>query len=395
MGKAVLMTTPKPDAAERIRTSQCVNERASLERFLQLQPMPAMIADVAAGRAVLLNEPAHRVPLEAPAGAAGYYATDTSGHTIGGGPLVAHLAVRAQGPVGVEIAWHTPARRWTFRVLARSLEPRNGSPLLSLLTFLDITAQRDAEAELRHALAARDEFFSVATHELKDPLFSLQLSIQLLRHQTERLATVPAFLTHHLDVGCRQVDRLTRLVENLLEVSRIANRRLQLDPEALDLAELAREVTSRFQDMAAALRTPLILDCPEPVIGYYDRLKLERVLTNLLTNAMEYGLGQPIVLRVRGTPDLAVLEVEDHGMGIGPEDQKRIFERFERAAPGHRRESLGLGLHIVRALVEAHSGTVSLVSAVGVGSTFTVSLPRKRLTVPQAEDISGGPGEQS
>lgn len=391
MGKVVLMNTPKTHATERTASSPLRDERAWIERLLQLQPLPALLVDVATGQILLRNEPARRVMLEPPAGADDYFADDTTGNTIRGDQLAAYLAAVAQGPPGVEIGWHTPHRRYHFHVLAGALQPPDGSSLWCLLSFVDITAQREAEAELRHALDAREEFFSVATHELKDPLFSLQLSIQLLRHQTDKLAVIPEFLRHHLEVSRRQVDRLTRLVENLLDVSRIANRRLQLDPEAMDLAELAHDMAGRFHDKAVASATPIHVDAAEPVIGYFDRLKLEQVLSNLLSNALKYGPGQPIEVRVRDTPDLAIIEVEDHGMGIAPEDQLRVFDRFERAAPSYKRESLGLGLHIVRSLVEAHGGTVSLVSAVGIGSTFTVTLPRKRLPARDSGDTGENP----
>jgi signal transduction histidine kinase len=247
------------------------------------------------------------------------------------------------------------------------------------LSFLDITGRKSTEAEYRQALEARDEFFSVATHELKDPLFSLQLSLQLLRHSAERHGEVPAHVLHHMDVSERQIARLARLIDNLLDVSRIANRRLQLDLEALDLCELVHQVAGRFQNQASSAATPLASEGCEPVIGYFDRLKLEQVVGNLLSNAIKYGGGNPVTVRVRGEDGTAVVEVEDRGAGIPSEDQARIFERFERASKGHKKASLGLGLYIVRSLVEAHGGTVGVRSEPGKGSTFIVELPRNRL----------------
>jgi signal transduction histidine kinase len=113
----------------------------------------------------------------------------------------------------------------------------------------------------------------------------------------------------------------------------------------------------------------------QPVIGRFDRLRLEQILGNLLSNAIKYGAGKPVIVWVRGDGEWAMLDVQDSGAGIAPEDQARIFERFERASAGHKRASLGLGLYIVRSLAEAHEGTVHLQSQPGQGSTFTVRIP--------------------
>jgi signal transduction histidine kinase len=157
------------------------------------------------------------------------------------------------------------------------------------------------------------------------------------------------------------------------------NRRLQLDVERLDLSELAREVVARFRDRSDARGSTITALAPEPVEGVFDRMKLEQVIVNLLANAAKYGAGRPVEVRVRADGNIAELEVEDRGAGIAPEDQARIFGRFERASAGHKKESLGLGLYIVRSLVEAHAGTITVTSEPGQGATFTVRLPRNRL----------------
>jgi signal transduction histidine kinase len=209
---------------------------------------------------------------------------------------------------------------------------------LSLPTFLDLTGQKVAQDELRDAVEARDEFFSVATHELKDPLFSLQLSIQLLRHTAERQGPVPAHVRQHLEVSERQVTRLGHLVDNMLDIARIVNGRFELDLESLDLCELAHQVVARFQAQASSSGTPLLAEPCAPVVGRFDRLRLEQVVGNLLSNAIKYGAGKPVTVRVRGEDRWAIVEVEDRGAGIAPEDQGRIFERFERLRRPQARE---------------------------------------------------------
>jgi signal transduction histidine kinase len=126
----------------------------------------------------------------------------------------------------------------------------------------------------------------------------------------------------------------------------------------------------------AAAGARLRLHAPLPVVGSWDRLRLEQVLTNLVTNALRYGRERPVEVRVEGTPAVARLQVCDEGIGIPEESQERIFGRFERAASGRNYGGLGLGLWLTRQLVEAMQGCVSVQSRPGEGSTFTVELPR-------------------
>ena len=355
--------------------------------LLDVLPTPCLVVDTTTCRVIRGNAAARVADLQPATGSAAYVLLPPHGRADAA-ELARYLVACAGAAEGIEITWHTPDRPLTFRAFCRRLPNLDGQPALALLTFLDISRQKAAEEELRQALEARDEFFSVATHELKDPLFSLQLSIQLLRRSALKLGEIPAHVLQHLEVSERQAARLARLVENLLDVARIVNHRVRLDAEAVDLCALARETIARFQARADEAGTPLAIETCDPLIGYFDRLKLEQVLGNLLANALKYGAAQPVAVRVRGEGETAFLEVEDRGVGIAPEDQERIFHRFERASQGYRKESLGLGLYIVRSLVEAHGGTVRLRSTLGQGSTFTVELPRLRLS--PAERPHGG-----
>jgi signal transduction histidine kinase len=320
----------------------------------------------------------------ASAGSSGWQVSGLAEAGLDARQMIRYLLSQARGPQGMEVSRHAPEQAVYYRVFSRCLKTGHRPTSLTVLTFVDITPQKKAEAELREALQTRDEFFSIATHELKDPLFSLQLSIQLLRHAAEKQGEIPSHVLHHLEVSQRQAERLDRLIDNLLDVSRIGNGRVRLDLEALDLCELTRNVAGRLQEGARATESRITVENGKPVIGYFDRLKLEQIVSNLLTNALKYGAGRPITVRIQSAGGSAILQVEDHGVGIAAKDQERIFQRFERASQGHKRASLGLGLYIVRSLVGARGGTVQVQSALGKGATFTVTLPRRRLQLPES-----------
>jgi signal transduction histidine kinase len=249
--------------------------------------------------------------------------------------------------------------------------------------------------EAREAVRLRDEFLGIASHELKTPLTPLHLKVQLLHKQVELLAArgqpVSAErVSETLEVVQRQVRRLTSLVDNLLDVSRITAGRLKLELEEMDLASVAAEILYRFAPSASQLNCSLELHAPMAVVGRWDRLRLEQVVTNLLSNALKYGAGHPVYVRVEAEGRLARLTVTDGGIGISAEDLPRIFERFERAVSDRHYGGLGLGLYITRQIVEAFGGTVTATSMPGKGSTFVLELPRgdipqEWLDVPGAE----------
>jgi signal transduction histidine kinase len=183
---------------------------------------------------------------------------------------------------------------------------------------------------------------------------------------------------HRVEVANQQTVRLGRLVDDLLDVSRISLGRLSLQAEQLDLSQLAADIMERYGAQARAARCPLTLDAAPNVIASLDRLRMEQVLANLVTNAIKYGAGKPIEVTVSSSGDVAQLAVRDHGMGIQPADVSRIFGRFERAVPSRHYGGLGLGLYISRQIVEAHGGEIAVTSEPGEGSLFVVTLPRYR-----------------
>jgi signal transduction histidine kinase len=300
---------------------------------------------------------------------------------------IEHLrhAYRSQEPFNFEHRIHlSDGETRILQTRGRFLVDRSGRRMVG--TTEDVTERVRAE-QLRHrlmqekataqeAVGARDEFLSVVSHELRSPLTSLSLHIQALtaRSKSSQRLT-PAALATKLDTIDHQVRRLIRLANNLLDLSRITLGRLELERELLNLAELAREAVARNNESIAHAGCAVMLTGDDPVVGSWDRLRLEQVLDNLLSNAVKYGAGKPIEIDVRRQGGEACLAIRDHGQGIPREHQTRIFQKFERVATLRQSGGLGLGLWIVREVVTALGGSVSVSSEPGEGSTFVVALP--------------------
>jgi PAS domain S-box-containing protein len=233
---------------------------------------------------------------------------------------------------------------------------------------------RQAQEEVRE----RDEFLSIASHELRTPVTALQLQLQLLQRAAGRSGGPgAATLAHKFAALERQCRRIAVLVNELLDVSRLRLGRLDLRREELDLADVARDTVSSLQEEGVRLGSRIEVSAPSTVTGKWDRVRIEQVITNLLSNALKFGKGKPIRVRVAGDGASARLSVSDEGIGIERSDHARVFERFERAVPTHHFGGLGLGLYISREIVQAHGGTIRLESEPGAGTTFTIELPRE------------------
>jgi PAS domain S-box-containing protein len=229
--------------------------------------------------------------------------------------------------------------------------------------------------ESQDSVRLRDEFLSIASHELKTPLTTLQLQVSGLQRHAGKLADVPIpKVISRVETIDRQVQRLTGLINGLLDVSRATAGRLHLDLSEVDLGEVTRQAVDRLRDDLASAACTVTVET-EKVVGHWDRLRLEQIVTNLTTNALKYGAGRPIEISARQTDGVAELSVRDHGIGISDADQQRIFGRFARAASAEHYGGLGLGLWIVQQFVEAMHGSISVESKVGEGARFTVKLP--------------------
>jgi signal transduction histidine kinase len=363
------------------RVARLAGEQQWLEAVLNRTPIPLVLLDRRSGRATFANRAANTMaggtfPLGIPREQylRHYRLTDEQERDV---PLDQLPPVRAARGEKVErqlVVWHTPAGRFPVLASAEWLPATGDHAEAVVLAFQDVT-------ELVRAIRARDEFLSIASHELRTPLTSLRMQVQLRERALAKgnlSAFAPETLARTLASDVRQVDRLTRLVEDILDVSRISTGRFTLAiSEPVDLVALVRDVLERSAAALATAGCPVTLEAPGPAPppGRWDRGRIEQVVLNLLTNASKYGGGKPIHCQVRAQGDRAVLTIRDEGIGISASDQRRIFDLFERAVSKDEVSGLGLGLYIARRIVEAHGGTIRVESEPGKGAAFTVELP--------------------
>jgi len=236
-----------------------------------------------------------------------------------------------------------------------------------------------ALAERRAAIGVRDEFISIASHELKTPLTALKLRLTAAERTRQtpppRDSAAEEKLARALAAAETSTNRLVTLVDDLLDASRLTAGRLALHLEDVSLPELVRDVAGRLREQAAEAGSTIEVSAPEPIVGRWDRTRVEQVVTNLLSNAIKYGGGKPIQLSARAANGWAHLDIKDAGLGISRADQSRIFQAFERLTIANRVGGLGLGLYIGRQIAVAHGGALSVDSAPGRGSTFMLELP--------------------
>jgi PAS domain S-box-containing protein len=278
-----------------------------------------------------------------------------------GVPLV--VKGRVAGAITLAAA---PQRRYSPADLELAEELARRSALSIESSFLFQRAQ--------DAVRARDEFLSIASHEIRGPVTALHLAVQLL--QAERITG--AARPRAFGIIEREDRRLGRFVDELLDLTRIRTGRLHFDLAEVDLGQIARDASSRLDHELTRSGSPLSLTIEGDAHGVWDAFRADQIVTNLLSNAIKFGLGKPIEVRISTHDGHAQLAVTDHGIGIAPDARERLFSPFERAVSTRHYGGLGLGLYIVKTIAEGLGGTVSLKSALGGGSTFTVDLPRER-----------------
>jgi signal transduction histidine kinase len=227
--------------------------------------------------------------------------------------------------------------------------------------------------EAQEAIRARDEFLSMASHELRTPLATLCLFAQAVSGQVVALS--PRSVAQMSERMVRQIGRLDRLADRLLNASEIGKHRPSINRETADLAEVVDDVALAFRSFAAASGSSLVLHSPEHVRGSFDPIRLQQVLGNLIDNAIKFGMGKPIEVDVKAHDGIAAVSVRDHGPGIPLEEQRQLFTRYERGYAARGLGGLGLGLYLVREIVAAHGGRLSLETKPGEGATFTIELP--------------------
>jgi PAS domain S-box-containing protein len=236
--------------------------------------------------------------------------------------------------------------------------------------------------ELQSAVTARDEFIATVAHELRNPIAPLAFQVRLSIDKAEQMEKAgEAVSAEWTRAQLRRIEqRLHRFLETLdriLDVSRLSTGRIDLELDNVDLVESVREALASFEAEFALARCDIRVTMPASVTGWWDRLRLDQICRNLISNALRFGAGRPIHVMVEADESSATLTVRDHGVGIPLKTQKLIFERFERGPAANRSGGFGVGLWVVRTVCAAMGGTVRVSSQPGDGSTFTVELPRQ------------------
>lgn len=282
-------------------------------------------------------------------------------------PLDIH-AVKSKVNVFVDLYRQSKAMKQQVEALEQSRREQE-----ALLQRLQAT-----QNELEQAVRMRDDFMSIVAHEVRTPLNGLILETQLRKmHLARENAAAFSLDKMHamVDRDERQIKSLIRLIEDMLDISRIRTGKLSIRPSRFDLAQLVRGLVENFAPQVEAAQSSLSLQAEQPLEGNWDEFRIEQVVSNLLTNALRYGAKSPIEVRVYAQDGEARVEVRDHGIGISEDNQKRIFQQFERVSANHVAAGLGLGLFISEQIVTAHGGAISVESRIGEGALFRVSLP--------------------
>jgi PAS domain S-box-containing protein len=262
-----------------------------------------------------------------------------------------------------------------------------------IVSIKDVTERNKAQEERAALLAAelalceRDDFLSMASHELRSPLSALKLYVQTIREElkTGNLERAIAKLPDRLERVQKQADRIEALISRIMSVSSVAQGNIKLDPQPVDLSALTSAVIASMTEAVQQANCKISLQTPGSIEGFWSPRHIEEVVRNLLQNALKFGRDQPVEVEVGADQTRAWLIVKDHGIGIAEADQERIFERFQRAVDLGNYGGFGVGLWISRQLVKASGGEISVRSKPGQGATFTFSLPRSRVNAARVK----------
>ncbi len=248
--------------------------------------------------------------------------------------------------------------------------------------LLTIATLRQEVERLRDAVQARDEFISIAAHEMRNPLTPLLMTVQSMRRTAEWQEGTPAPIAAGLARLDRVVQHYVRRCDSLLDISRLSAGTFRVEWAEADMAGLLRGVVEGLAPYAERAGSPIELAAPDTLAGTCDELAVQQIAENLVSNAVKYGGRKPITVSLRQERGTVALDVRDQGIGISAADQARIFSPFERAVSRQQQPGFGLGLWVVGRLTAAMGGTVQVSSGLGEGSTFSVRLPHRQCARP-------------
>ncbi|WP_158625158.1 PAS domain-containing sensor histidine kinase [Corallococcus terminator] len=361
------------------------NQQQWLEAVLDRTPVALILMEPRTGRALFSNQAARQMAgSDVPEGlqleryADTHLFTDEAGRRLRSDMVPGVRAARGEPVHASPVVWHTPTGRYSLLVEAAPLPAQHGRPAAVLLALQDVSELRKTQAQLQHAVSLRDEFLTVASHELKTPLTPLQLKLQSLvrdAQTADSLESLRERVVRTSESVSGQIRKMTTLINDLLEVTQLTGPAAPLRLEPVDLGSVVQEVVERFQPQAAKAGCDLRLQALPGVVGQWDRHRLEQVTTSLISNALKYGAGLPVTVTVERAQGMARLRVKDEGIGIAPESLQAIFDKFTRAVSTRHYGGLGLGLFITRQIVEAHQGTLRAESQPGQGASFIMELP--------------------
>jgi PAS domain S-box-containing protein len=284
-------------------------------------------------------------------------------------------------PTQMETVWVTRDKK--KRIMEWSNSPaadESGGLKWIVDTYVDITQFRETQRELENAKKAleqavrtRDDFISIASHELRTPLTSLRLQVQLLI-SLPGIHSVSPMVSKLLEGADQQIGRMSGLIWDMLDSVSISLGKLRLKTEDGELVSQVKNIIAQLDGVISRSQVHIELNAPAPVRGRWDKSRIEQAILNLLTNAIKYGMGKPIQVRVKERANRAIVEVEDHGPGIPQAEQAEIFDQFVQGRTNGK-GGLGLGLFISKKIATVHDGELRVQSEPGHGSTFILDFP--------------------